>query len=457
MERVSLKKWIFAVLVFIFAYCFHSFVYAGDIAVSDMESNNITEYAGCYEDNADPDSIIHSKEYRDLAHVFYNMEHKDDIKSNSETVVSSSDMEIKENTTNTCTVHFDSGDSYDEYEDQVVNLGDHIVRPSPDPTLEGCQFYGWFTAVMDENWDPDQEDAYVKMWDFDTDTVTEAGSLYLYAYFLPVDMFSEAFVLTSSTGKTGYWTDTVIGQGCTIKLFPADKSGVKLKLPKGSIEWLIAPVLNDVSWSDMFLKNDQNLQNYFTFKNGTIKCKKNTPVGYKVAVKAKYNNNSAYYIMTVMPKVKKFGYIDKGKIKTNVVVELETGSNCDFGYGGLHFIGQNNYPRYYSNSNSSIGVGVYEQPDGSRWVWGNFEGLSSVEFKNRAIQQCSAILPKNIQVTTRYVSKYGGSTALLYYFKANKAGTYKVSYVAPDGSGKKFVVKFKVKKPKKSKNGTTFF
>ena len=77
---------------------------------------------------------------------------------------------------------------------------------------------------MDENWDPDQEDAYVKMWDFDKDTVTEAGSLYLYAYFLPVDMFSEAFVLTSSTGKTGYWTETVIGQGCTIKLFPADKA-----------------------------------------------------------------------------------------------------------------------------------------------------------------------------------------------------------------------------------------
>jgi len=419
----------------------------------------------------DNGSEINNEEYQSIARFFYEKERgiKEDkwsepeegsgitVNSGQESGDTGSDaLDLQLNSGETVTVHFDTGESEDEFDDQTVTMGGLITKPTPDPYLEGCVFYGWFTDEMSSEWDPDAEDAKAKLWDFEKDVVAaefvSSGEMWLYAYFIPVDMFSESFKLTSSTEKSGYYTDTVIGQGCSIKLFPTDRTGTKLKIAKGAIEWQVAAMTNEkTTWTEVFLKGDTKLPQYVKFKNGKIKCKKSTPVGYKIAVKAKYNNNSAYYIMTVMPKVKKFGYPVGGKIKTSVKVELTTGSYCDYGYGGMHFIGEGNYPRYYAKDNAAYGVGLYRQPNGTAFNWPYDSGLSEKELENWYIQSCACKLPKKATVSTRTVSTTYG-TATLYYFVGSKAGSYKVNYISPDGSGKKFTVTFKVKKPKKVKS-----
>ena len=351
----------------------------------------------------------------------------------------------------TCTIKFDVGDSYDTVPDQLVPVGGKITEP-PVPSLDGCEFYGWFREEYDKNWDPDGADANAYKWNFETDVV--AGDMTLYAYFLPVYMFSNSFQLQSSTGKTGYWTETVIGQGCKIKLNLIDQSGVKLKNINNEVSWnIVARPNKEYNWRNVNITNDANLEKFFKVKkNGVVKCKKQAAVGYQVAVVAAYGKNRAYYIMTVMPKIKKFGYVLNGKIKSSIKVTLTRGSDCEFGYGPLHFLNEGNYARYYDKNNASVGVALYQQPNGSSWWWPNGKGLTSTEIENRNILKCSAKIPKKAAAAMKTKSAptaYGGY-ATLYYFPGTK-GSYSVTYIAPDGSGKKFKLKFKLKKPKKVK------
>jgi len=476
------KKGIFACILTILMLVLQVSAFAGDLADNDADSSIAGDLTDIDEESADlqsgfggPDngSEINTKEYQSLARFFYEKEHgiKEDkwsetddgsrISVNSDREsgnTGSEEASIQENVISgdPVTVHFDIGDSEDIVEDQTVPMNGYITKPE-DPYLEGCIFYGWYTDEMSSEWDPNEENATAKLWDFEKDRVTEefvsSGQMWLYAYFVPVDMFSESFKLASSTGLSGYYTETVIGQGCKIKLFPTDRTGIKLKIAKGAIEWQVAAMTNEnTTWSEVFLKGDTNLPQYVKFKNGTIQCDKSTPVGYKIAVKAKYNNNSAYYIMTVMPKVKHFGYYQDGKIRSSVKVELTTGSYCDFGYGGMYFLGRGDYPRYYAKDNMAYGVGLYRQPNGDYFYWPYEEGLSEKEEENARIQLCSCILPKKVKILTRTVSTASYGSATLYYFVGSKPGSYKVTYVSPDGSGKKFTVTFKIKKPKKQKS-----
>ena len=262
-----------------------------------------------------------------------------------------------------------------------------------DPSLTGCEFYGWYKEELKNDWDPDAAGANAKLWDFDKDIVTE--SMTLYAYFLPIYQFSNSFQLQSSTGKKGFWIDTVIGQGCKIKLKLVDQSGTVIKAPKKTVSWSMVSRPNDkYNWRNVAIKNDDNLSTYFKLKNGKIKCKKNTPVGYQIAVVAQYEKNRAYYVMTVMPKVKKMGYVLNGKVKKSITVKLTANSNCDYGYGPFHFLPEGNYVRYYDKNKASVGVALYEQPNGNSWWYKNGSGLTESERKNSGIQMCSAKLPK---------------------------------------------------------------
>ena len=402
------------------------------------------------------------------------------LKESKENGKETQDATLSDLTGATCTVSFyTEGD--EDYPDQEVPWGGFITKPEPDPELSGYEFYGWFTEEWDpDEWDPDAEGAEANMWDFEKMAVTKADAdefydLELYAYYIPTYQFASDFMILSSTGKLGYYTETVIGQGCTVKLNLANQDGTKLKLDKNAVSWNMVAVPNDGDeWnSSVILKNDSNLGNYFklqkkqengNIKNGKIKCNKNAKTGYRVLVSAQYQNKRAYYIMTVMPKIKKFGFSRQGKIVSKLKADLTLGATCYFGYGPYHYM-ESGYPYYYDKTNQIVGVGLYGQSNGDYWTrdYAYSRGILSTaegQFDNTNIQLCSAKIPKKVKVnhTSTPYYYYGYSNKRYYYFKGldyftpQKAGSYKVQYIAPDGSGKKLTLTYKVKKPKKTKS-----
>ncbi len=88
-------------------------------------------------------------------------------------------------------------------------------------------------------------------------------------------------------------------------------------------------------------------------------------------------------------------------------------------------------------SNAKTGTALYKQPDGDAWY-------IRYHYPKGEVYYCSAKLPKKAGVSIRsYSSGYWSDD--VYYFIARK-GSYKVKYLAPDGSGKSFTLKFKVVK-----------
>ena len=318
-------------------------------------------------------------------------------------------------------VHFETYDSDVYVPDQYVKSGGLVSRPA-DPKKTGYEFKDWFT-----------EPTYEHVWDFGRDTVT--ADITLYAYFVAIDKSTTDFYLLSSTGMLGKWIDTVIGQGCTVKLSLANSDGKKLKgISNSSIQWKISPYYSDGT----------KAEDYFTLSNGKLKCNKDAPTGYTAMVTATYDNKNVYYIVTVIKKVGKMGYVDSaGKFRSSLTVNVSPGSSCDFGYGPHNYIKEKGkYVAYYDKGNGRIGTALYEQPNGRHWQTYGY-------MPEYPVYYCSAKLPKKTSIATRDARDYSSWNYYpVYYFTLQK-GSRTVTYIAPDGSGKKFKVKFKVKESKK--------
>ncbi len=316
-------------------------------------------------------------------------------------------------------VHFETYDSTNFIPDQYITSGGLVGRPV-DPEKTGYEFKDWFL-----------EPTFEHVWDFGKETVT--SDMTLYAYFVAIDKSTTDFYLLSSTKMLGKWIDTVIGQGCTVKLSLANSDGKKLKgIDKKSIQWKIAPYYSDGT----------KAEDYFSLVNGKLKCNKDAPTGYTAMVTATYDNKTVYYIVTVIKKISKMGYVDSaGSFRSSLTVKVSSGSKCDFGYGPHQYLKETGkYVAYYDKGNGRIGTALYRQPNGRSWHTYGYTPEQPVYY-------CSATLPKKASISIRDAwSRSSNSYYPLYYFNASK-GSYAVTYIAPDGSGKKFKVTFKVAKP----------
>ena len=316
-------------------------------------------------------------------------------------------------------VHFETYDADEPIEDQYVKAGDLVVRPL-DPVKDGYEFKGWF-----------KESTFDNLWDFSKDTV--AANITIYAYYVATSNSTSDIYLKSSTGMHGKWINTVIGQGCTVKLFLANSEGAKMKgIKKKDVTWDIKPYNNDGT----------KATDYFVLKKGKLKCKKNAPIEYKAIVSATYNGRRVFYVVEVIKKIAKMGYYSNGKFKKSFKVTRTPGSYCDYGYGPHHYFAESGtYVCYFDKNNGKIGTALYRQPDGSSWYTTGY-------YPEGKIYYCSAKVPKKTGILSRDVRGGSGYYTSLYYFVGQK-GSYTVTYIAPDGSGKKFKLKFKAKKNKK--------
>ncbi|MCR4890817.1 MAG: hypothetical protein K5989_01330 [Lachnospiraceae bacterium] len=387
------------------------------------------------------------------------------------------DSDTNKTLTNKVTVTFNPGYGKGDYEDQVVSKAGTVVEPTA-PVYEDWEFYGWY-AVAQSELDYKDFDSAVK-WDFkktvqenyenyqfEFGTDSSGNSLIvLYAYYIPTYQFADDFMILSSTGLLGNEEYTVIGQGCKVKLQLANQDGSKMDDSVNKVvKWNIVALTNDGSaWDDgAILKNDTSLAQYFklkkvkiagdgNIKNGGIKCKKEAKTGYRVMVTAQYQNKLAYYVMTVMPRIKKFGYYVGDKFVNKAVVErtLAEGSTyeCDFGYGPSYFAQTPVY--YYDKTNQIVGLGTY---DDYTYYYNDAYNY------NTDIQNCHVKYKKNKIIKKTKTAKYYDYEDYYYsyyyddldYFDATKTGSYKIQFVAPDGSNQKFSLTFKFKKPKKVK------
>ena len=314
------------------------------------------------------------------------------------------------------TVHFNVYNSPTVIQDQYVPYGGKVTRPE-DPVQEGYTFLDWF---RDEN--------HETAWDFENDVVTE--NITLYAYFWADSKSESSIYIGSSTRMHGDYVDTVIGRGCTEKLWLTNEDGGKLKVSPNAVTWTMSPYYADGT----------KPEDYFSLKKGVLKCKNNAPYGYKMRVKASYRGSEAFYCVTIIPKVSKVGYYNEnGKFKSKLVINVKYNSKCYFGDGPHSGLPSGTYVGLYDEKNIRIGNLLYEQPNGRYWVRHNYppEG-------DRYLG--SAILSKRIKVKVEDRYNYNGGNYLpMYYFLATK-GKYVVKYLSPDGSGKTFTMIYKAKR-----------
>lgn len=316
------------------------------------------------------------------------------------------------------------------------NVADMYLAPGSkipktmDPVKSGYIFKGWF-----------KDERYTDIWDFDNDRISSTVSkskneMKLYACFIPVDKSRSELCIRSSTEKHGMWIETVIGQGCKQKLYLANADGKIMDKKSVKPTWKIKPYGN----IDTGLEIDKYFNTKKLEKSGVLQCKKQAPKGFKAMVYTTYNGTTVHYIVTVVERVKKMGYTDaNGKFHKSIVI-TPSDNRCDFGYGPQHFIGEDGkYIEIFNKNRVKIGTALYEQPDESYWT-GN--GKTDGE-----VYLCSARIPGYAGVVTR-MEKDPETKAnkKLYYFDAyytDKIKNYKIEYISPDGSGKKFTVIFK--------------
>ena len=335
-----------------------------------------------------------------------------------------------------CKVEFIAEGADEGIEPMYLKKDSKVPIPM-DPVKKGYVFKGWFK---------DQDCS--SPWNFDKDTVTTVAkgtfskkdeySTKLYACFIPEDKSKSPICLLSSTGKYGMWVETVIGKGCTQKLYIANSDGKMLDKKSAIKGWDIRPYGDsDPAGIDKFFDKKK-------LQKGILKCTKKAPLGYTAMVYTTYNGATLRYIVTVVDKVKKMGYTDaSGKFRKSITVNLSD-NRCDFGYGPQHFLDtENQYIEVYNKNRVKTGDIIYEQPDDSIF------GVSVNQLKEQ-VYYCSARLPEYAGVTTRKETDPATKEKKkLYYFDAYYTGkirSYKIDYLSPDGSGKKFTVI--IKKPK---------
>ncbi|MCR4890818.1 MAG: hypothetical protein K5989_01335 [Lachnospiraceae bacterium] len=347
-------------------------------------------------------------------------------------------------------VHFDPGYGEGTYKDKLTRDIYAVMEPE-EPVYGNWIFVGWYTVPQTSLKYEDFNSA--AKWNFKK-SILENWSRYhfktkkdssnhdvvtLYAYYVSSYSFTDDFLIQSSTGLLGNELYAVIGQKCNVNLFAADSDGNENRLKK-RIKWNIVALAKegDVWDDDTILKDDPNLDKFFKLEKTSegyqkIECHKEAQIGYRVLVTAQYENKLAYYVMTVMPRIKKFGKNKKVVVKG----ELEEGAiyKCDYGYGPSYFAKEPIY--YYDKSNQIVGLGIYHD-------FSYFFGYTDIY--NTDIQSCYvAHLPRKIVSKTRNLSNSLGE---LEYFEVSAPGKYTVQFCAPDGSKTSLYLIFDIRKPK---------